>query len=98
MEISRQQCELIRQQLIAAATDSQNTHEALREINLASLDLALLKFELEQLGGDKVRLVTDRLQKNLDAISAATKHSVETTSFDKEGALAFMAVCGPPPS
>ncbi|BCM19175.1 hypothetical protein [Mesorhizobium sp. J8] len=98
MEITREQCELIRRQLIAGATDSQNSHEALKEINLASFDLALLKFELEQIGGEKVRIVTDRLQKNLDAIAAATKHSTEVKSYDQDGLLAFMTVCGPPPS
>ncbi|MFD1986809.1 hypothetical protein ACFSOZ_30720 [Mesorhizobium newzealandense] len=70
--------------------------KALRDINTAALDLALLKFELEQVGGDKVRPITDRLQKNLDAISAAAAHSVEVKNIVPEGALAFMHVCGPP--
>ncbi|TIW72936.1 MAG: hypothetical protein E5V58_12995 [Mesorhizobium sp.] len=97
LEISREQCELIRQQLVASATSSKNAHQALSDINLAALDLALLKFELEQIGGDKVRPITDRLQKNLDAISAASAHAVADKSVVAKGALAFMDVCGPPP-
>lgn len=65
---------------------------------LAALDLALLKFELEQIGGDKVRPITDRLQKNLDAISAASAHAVADKSMVAKGALAFMDVCGQPPN
>ncbi|MBZ9974036.1 hypothetical protein [Mesorhizobium sp. BR-1-1-10] len=97
-EITREQCELIRQQLIASATASKNAHEAVRDINLAALDLVLLKLELEQLGGDKLRPVTDRLQKSLDTISAASSHAASEKGIVAKGALAFMHVCGPPPT
>jgi hypothetical protein len=76
----------------------QNAHEAVRDINLAALDLALLKFELEQLGGDKLQAITDRLQKNLDTISAARSQAASEKGIVAKGALAFMDVCGPPPT
>jgi len=96
IEITREQCELIRAELISTTTSLKNSHEATRRTMLAMMDLAVLNFQIKQLGGDRLNPITDRLQKAMDEVTAATHDALATPDHSAAGALAFMQVCGPP--
>ncbi|CDX39176.1 exported hypothetical protein [Mesorhizobium sp. ORS 3359] len=100
MEITREQCELIRGELITSISNAKAAQEGLKRAQLAMLDLATLNFELQHVGGTHdVSPITDRVQKAIDEVSAASKEAVANTNNNSpQGALAFMRVCGPPPS
>lgn len=98
MEISREQCELIRAELITSTTSLKNSHEATQRTMLAMFDLAALNFEIRQMGGDRLGPITGRLQKAIDEVTAAAKDALATPDHSTAGALAFMNVCGPPPT
>ncbi|BCG91435.1 hypothetical protein MesoLj131a_02990 [Mesorhizobium sp. 131-2-1] len=99
MKISREQCELVRAQLIRDATNLKNYQEAMKRAQLAMLDLAALNYQLQHLGGEHdVSPITDRVQKAIDEVSGATKSALATTDHSPGGATAFMDVCGPPPN
>jgi hypothetical protein len=49
--ISREQCELVRAQLIRDTTNLKNYQEGMKRAQLAMLDLAALNFQLQHLGG-----------------------------------------------
>ncbi|QGU20830.1 hypothetical protein MCHK_10065 [Mesorhizobium huakuii 7653R] len=98
MEISREQCELIRGHLIASATAQKYYAEALVQSQIVAMDLVSLKFELKHISGEAgAQIIADRLQKDIDAISAASSSSSSVKSFVAEGIMAFGDVCGPPP-
>ncbi|BCH04719.1 hypothetical protein MesoLj131c_63910 [Mesorhizobium sp. 131-3-5] len=99
MEISREQCELIRGELIISVSNARAAQEGLRRAQLAMLDLVALNFQLQHLDGKpNVTLITDRVQKAVDEVSAANREALAGTSDNSaKGALAFMDVCGPPP-
>lgn len=98
MEISREQCELIRQQLIISIQTIQHSQNALIQIQFAAMGLVILQSQLEQTGNEGAIQIAQRLAKHVDAISAATKDAAAHDKLSPEGALAFMKVCGPPPS
>lgn len=96
--ISREQCELVRAQLIRDTTNLKNYQEGMKRAQLAMLDLAALNFQLQHLGGKpNVSPITDRVQRAIDEVSGAVKSALASTDDSPEGAVAFMNVCGPPP-
>lgn len=97
MEISREQCELVRGQLVASMQILQSYQNALKQSQFVALDLVMLKFEVSQIEGGGARTLEKRLQENIDRISEAAKSTLSMDRMEPEGALAFMKVCGPPP-
>ncbi|AZO42947.1 hypothetical protein EJ076_18510 [Mesorhizobium sp. M7D.F.Ca.US.005.01.1.1] len=97
--ISREQCELVREELITSMSNYKASQEALRRAQIAMIDLVSLNFELQHLGGEHdLSPITDRVQKAIDEVSAANKYALAARKDNSaKGAIAFMNVCGPPP-
>lgn len=97
MEITREQCELIRAELIASTTSLKNSHEAQRRTMLSMIDLPALNFQIKQMGGDRLNPITDRIQKAIDEMTAAGKEALATPDHSAAGALAWMFAGRPLP-
>ncbi|MGN6771013.1 MAG: hypothetical protein ACTHJQ_14400 [Rhizobiaceae bacterium] len=96
MEISRDQCESIRRDLVATTQTLLRYRKAVRQMQVVAMDMVLMRDFLEGAGGDTARQLAARLTKDVASISAVTKDalSMDAARHDDQ---TFVKVCGQPP-